>query len=153
MLSSAQNTDICIRFDVCCSASGYVYGTHCSTCAPISTTLSAEHVVKSVFWAEWENSPPEVSAISSAYVYQWLMTAPLHWQRRQQQKHQKDRQKKGGGEIWKKRRKQKATYCTSELELWLIALENLRQGGGKTCACEWEQEKATERKGKKREAK
>lgn len=97
MLSSAQNTDICIRFDVCCSASGYVYGTHCSTCAPISTTLSAEHVVKSVFWAEWENSPPEVSAISSAYVYQWLMTAPLHWQRRQQQKHQKDRQKKRGG--------------------------------------------------------
>lgn len=48
---------------------------------------------ESVFRAEWETPTPKVSAFSSAYIYQWLMTAPLQWQTRQQQKHQKDWQK------------------------------------------------------------
>lgn len=92
-----------------------------------STSFSMEHVEKSVFRAEWENSPPEVSAFSSAYVYQWLMTAALHWQTRQQQKHQKDRQKKRKQNL-KEREEQKATYCTRELELGLIELENFGVG-------------------------
>lgn len=92
-------------------------------------SLSVMHVEKSVFRAEWENSPPEVSACSSAYVYQWLMTAPLHWQTRQQQKHQKRRQKRRGG-ICKKARNKKATVQVSRSWLfWRLVgmIENKRK--------------------------
>lgn len=145
MLNSAQNTDICIRFDVCWSASGYVYGTHCSTCAPISASLSVEHVVKSVFWAEWENSPPEVSAISSAYVYQWLMTAPLHWQRRQQQKHQNDRQKKGGKKDLKEKEETKSNVLYKRARAVADCIGEFEAGGCKDM-CLWVRTRESDRK-------
>lgn len=149
MLNSAQNTSTCIWFDLGCSASGYVYCIRCSTCAPVSARLSVEHVPKSVFRAEWETPTPKVSAFSSAYIYQWLMTAPLHWQTRQQQKHQKDWQK-DEEKFQKGKEEKKATCCTSELqlelELGLIALENSGRGGAG--GYEWGKERATEKKGK-----
>lgn len=152
MLNSAQNTNICIWFDLCCSASGYVYCTRCSTCAPVSTCLSVER-----FLSRMRDPPPEVSAFSSAYVYQWLMTAPLHWQTRQQQKHQKDRQQQ------KRRRrnlKEKEETKGNMLYKWARAGSRVGAdcigefegggGGGQRRVVMSEKKKATEKKKKEK---
>lgn len=58
MLNSAQNTDICIWFDLCCSASGSVYCTRCSTCVSRFLRVSPWSTFGKAFSEQNERSLP-----------------------------------------------------------------------------------------------
>lgn len=109
----------CRHLYVCSSASGYVYCTLCSTCVPVSTSLSAENVFQKYFSNRMRESPPPRGACYLLCVRLPLIndcSASLTDMAATKSSERRTKKKKGKEE-------QNVTYCTTELELELIALE------------------------------